>query len=241
MQPVSIFAESLRKVVLPVFARLESDTARRQRALHLAGIFLGMVATPSMLLLSALAGRVTVFLWDDRWMAAIGPMRVLSVAMVFQLAALVSEVVVQSHGRFRAWTIAVFVRGIGLGLCALLAGTSPAATPTFIAELIALYLAISAVMEVSRLMNAIGLDAMDLLRPAVVPFLISSAAAYFVGRLDAALPNMENLTALVLLSSVYLLVVAALFVVCCPAVLRQALGMLDRIVRAPREDGSSTF
>lgn len=154
MQPVQLFSESLRRVVLPVFVRLKSDTAKVARSLRYGGALVGMVAAPAMLLLGVTAEPLTELLWKGRWAAAVGPIRLLALAMPFQLLAMFVEALSLSRGRFRFWTGSVFVRGVGRVIAALVAALSAGGgNLTVIAGVMSTYIGVSGIAQAFALMK----------------------------------------------------------------------------------------
>lgn len=164
MQLVLLFSESLRRVVLPVFHRVSDDRAQQQRGLLLSGAFLGLIAGPAMFLLAVVAADLEQTLWHGRWIAAVPSIRLLAFAMPLHLTAFFIEMLVQSQGRFRLWTITVLVRGLGLGAAAWVGGLlGGRAEPACMAAAIAVYIGVTAVIEMVVLLRQLQLDARPIL------------------------------------------------------------------------------
>lgn len=178
LQPVLLFSESLRKVVMPIFPRFTGDSRREARSLAYAGTFIGTAATPLLLLLAVVAAPAMELVWQGRWASAVVPLQWLCFAMPFHLLALFCETVTQARGQFRLWTAAMLVRGLGLGIAASLPLSvwPQAALPT-IAGWIAVYFALSALVEVAYLLRQLRLDWRPLWRALSPPWMVSMAAA----------------------------------------------------------------
>lgn len=197
MQPVNVFSESLRKVVMPIFSQLSDDKQRESRGIHYAALFIGLIAAPSLLLLSVTAEPVLNLLWGNKWLAAVLPLQVLAMVMPFQILSLFVETLVQSRGFFRYWTFSLLVRGIGLGLAAGVATWITDSSAAGISVVTGIYLGISAIVEVYFLMRKMDITIEPLLRALPVPLactmLTATALIVFVdgkgvsGPLDRAL------------------------------------------------------
>jgi len=111
--------------------------------LSYVGVFLGAIATIGLLGLGVTAGPFEQLLWGGKWTSAVRPIQLLALAMPLHLASMVVEMLAQSQGRFRLWTAAVFVRGVGFGVAAFLAGwLGGARDPSFVAGVMSLYIAV---------------------------------------------------------------------------------------------------
>jgi O-antigen/teichoic acid export membrane protein len=177
MQPVNLFGESLRKVILPVFSRIEGDLARENRSLRYAGTFIGLLAAPLLLLLSVTAHPLTEILWQGKWQSAVVPLQLLCLAMPVHLLSVFAEALTQSRGRFRLWTFAILLRGIGLGCVAWLAGTFANNNLATIALIMSSYLALSAIVELYVLLRQLKLPPRPLFQVVVLPLISASGIA----------------------------------------------------------------
>lgn len=196
LKPVLLFSESMRRVVLPVFARLEDSFERQVRALRYVGMFLGFVAGPTILFVGVCAPSLTVILWRDRWLDAVVPIQILSLAMCFHLTALFAEMVAQSWGRFRLWTNVQLARGLGLTVVA-------AATPwlggrddvRIVAAVLGGYLALSGVLAFRTLFRYLELPGKclwgGLARPLVISFVVAGFVILANDRLSFTVPTFE--------------------------------------------------
>ncbi|HEY6565771.1 MAG TPA: oligosaccharide flippase family protein, partial [Pirellulaceae bacterium] len=165
LQPVLLFTESLRKIVIPMFGRIAGDRARESRSLARAGILAGMLGAPPLLLLAVIARPLEQWIWNGRWEVAVVPMQLLACAMPFHFLALFAESAAISRGRFRLWTITVLTRGIGAGIAAWLAGIWSGPTQVnAITATMAWYLGVSAVIETAVMLRSLRLPSFALWR-----------------------------------------------------------------------------
>ena len=209
IQMVMLFSESLRRVILPVFARVERGSEGERRGLRLSSSFLGIVAAPAMLLLVALAEPIETLLWRGRWESAVLPMMLLAAVMPLNLMSIFAEMLVQSRGRFRLWATAVLVRGLLFGVVAyavgLLTGGTDVGEVTF---WLAAYVAAAAVFETIVLLHGIGLNAASFFARFVPPFVV--AALLVVGVLALADGGPPSLWTILVRTSSFVIVMALL-------------------------------
>ncbi len=178
IQPVQLIGESLRKVVLPLFARVAGDAEREQRSLTYAGTLLGIVAAPLMMLLVVTGGPLLELLWGGKWAVSAVPLQLLAFAMPIHLVSVFCESLAQSRGQFRLWTVAVLLRGIGLGIAATLAAAIAGfADINVLTLLLAFYLAVSGLIEAMLLMRWLALPLAAIWNSAAVPIVAAGTTA----------------------------------------------------------------
>lgn len=171
MVPLLLFSESLRRVIVPTFSQGFKGADKQKRVLEYAGVFLGGVAVVGLLGLAATAEPLEQILWHGKWAKSVWPIQFLCLAMPLHLAAFVVEMIAQSQGRFRLWTSAVFVRGIGFGVAALIAGWFGGATdPAVVAGVVAVYIAISSIAEIIVVARQLEISAGPLLQQMLPPY-----------------------------------------------------------------------
>ncbi|MCA9262225.1 MAG: oligosaccharide flippase family protein, partial [Planctomycetales bacterium] len=177
MQPVLLFSESLRSVVLPVFHRVAGQEGSQRRGLELSATFLGMVAGPAMILLSVLMPDLEACLWNGRWQAAVPCIQILAVVMPWQLTAFFVEMLVQSRGHFGLWTSVIFFRGLGFGIAAGIgAQLGGQSRPEIVALCIAVYIVVASLVEVLFLFRAIELPWSTFFARLIPPYLLAAIA-----------------------------------------------------------------
>ncbi len=180
IQPVLLIGESLRKVVLPLFARVSGDPAREYRSLTYAGTFLGIVAAPLMMLLVVTGGPLLELLWGGKWAISVVPLQLLAFAMPIHLVSVFCESLAQSRGQFRLWTAAVLLRGIGLGVAATLAAAVAGYADIDVLTLVlAFYLAVSGLIETVLIVRWLDLPLSALWDTASAPIVSAGTAAIF--------------------------------------------------------------
>jgi O-antigen/teichoic acid export membrane protein len=230
-QLVLVFSESLRRVVLPVFGQLDRDSGRPEQGLVMCGTFLGLCATPCIYLIGVVARPLEMLLWHGRWSAAVPCIQLLALAMPFQLLSLFVEMLVQSRSRFGSWTTALFVRGSGYALAALVAGLCAQSDRVdIIAAIIAMYLVASAVVEAILLLAHLRLNAARLFGAFLPPVLCSLAVALLVQSAFDGSPPERPLVEALIRGAVFLVSVIVCFGILLPKLLAKSLRMIRRMV-----------
>jgi O-antigen/teichoic acid export membrane protein len=200
---LSLFSESLRKVVLPTFATTDAD--RLQRAAVRASAFLGLMAAPVLLLLGVVAAPLEELLWRGRWDSAVAPIQILALIMPVQLLTIFVEMIVQSRGRFRLWAGTIALRGVGLAFAAFAAGWVASPNPATSATLIiGSYLFLSGLIEIVILSRRIDLSSMGLLRASGPPYAIAGLVAVSVLLLERFLEALPVLGLLVAMGAIFI-------------------------------------
>ena len=228
MQPVLLFSESLRKVVMPIFSQLSQDKKREDRSITYASLFIGIIAAPGLLLLSVTAEPLLTLLWGSKWTSAIQPLQILAMVMPLQLLSLFVETLLQSRGLFRYWTVTLLLRGIGLGLAAAMAAYGSSGSAGGLSVVIAAYLAMSAMIEVYFVMKRMGLSLQPLLHSLPLPVLCSTLTAglflvFFDGR-----TLQSPLDRFVFLGSLFSVTVFVVLWLCCRSSFHQVGQLLRR-------------
>ena len=178
IQLVQLFTESLRRVILPVFARVESGSQAELRGLQISSSFVGVIAAPALLLFATVAEPLESLLWDGRWVAAVLPMQLLALAMPAQLVSVFAEMLTQSRGQFRLWSLAILLRGIVFAVVVFAAGR--AAGGENVAQItawLAAYIAFASLVELLVLFRGIGLDGRLFARRFLPPYAVAVALA----------------------------------------------------------------
>lgn len=199
VQPLLLFGQSLRRVLIPTFSLAGIDTERRLRAVVRSAAFIGLIASGLFLLFALLAGMIESVLWRGRWQAAVPAMRWLAAAMPLHLFALLTRMIAQSDGRFRLWGAVVLGRSVGLGLTVFGAASVWPDRPTPIAIAVALYLASSSIVEATYVMRRLRIAIRPVLEVVVPPYAFSVAVAVACSYLVKFVPwsqKMADLNAL---------------------------------------------
>jgi O-antigen/teichoic acid export membrane protein len=189
IQMVMLFSESLRRVILPVFARVESGSEGESRGLGLSASFLGVVAAPAMLLFAAVAEPLEAILWHGRWEPAVVPMQLLAAVMPLHLVSIYAEMLTQSRGRFRMWAAAVLLRGLGFGMAAFVAGTWTGGAITDVTRWLAAFIGVASIIELIVLFRGNLLGWPTFLGRFLPPYVISAGLAVAVIYLIPSTPN----------------------------------------------------
>lgn len=178
MQPVMLFSESLRRVVLPTFSSRFKGVADQARLLRYVGVFVGGIATTGMVGLAVVAAPLEAMLWGGRWARSVPAIEFFSLVMPLHLAGFVVEMVTQSQGRFRLWTSAVLLRGLGFGAAAGLAGVLGETTdPGRVAAVVSVYIGVSAILQVVYMMRQLGASPLPFFASLLPPYLCALAVA----------------------------------------------------------------
>lgn len=234
MQPVLLFSDSLRKVVLPTFGQFAGEEERERRSLRYGGIFIGMIAAPLLFLLAANASALNELLWAGRWTAAVPAIQVLAAAMPMHLLSLFCDSIAMAHGRFRLWTSVVLLRGVGTVLAAAIAAFVGHFTDvTAMAQVMAAYLAISAVVAICAILGAAELPKRPAWNGFLPPYLIGLAVTVCLVALAPKTQPMP-LVSLVITSGLFLVSVTALGLVVCRGHMRELIQMLQRLAGRTR-------
>ncbi len=213
MQPVLLFNESLRKIVLPTFSQLKGTPDRETRGLWYGGVFIGTVAAPLLMTLGVGAYAVDEILWGGKWAPAVPAIQCLCVAMPLHLLSLFCESIASSHGRFRLWTLIGLARGLGTILAAILAAwLSQGSHLPVIAAVMAAYLCVSSTAATVAMMNLLKLSNSALWRGFLPPYLLSVCVGLLLMVCDPsygtlpwlAIPILSGCFALALLVGMYL-------------------------------------
>lgn len=208
VQPVLLFSQSLRRVLIPTFSLAGKDAARQLRAIVRAAAFIGLIASGLFLLFALLAGTLEHLLWHGRWLSAVPAMRWLAAAMPLHLFALLVRMVVQSAGWFRLWGAAVVVRSLGLGATVALVAVSWNHDPSSIAAGVACYLAVSSMLEAAYLMRRLGIPLQPVFQVVVPPYLFMLFVAILCGCLEQQLATVSSTHRTTLVATAYVGVVA---------------------------------
>ncbi len=229
MQPIVLFGGSLRRVVLPVFSRFAGDRQRESRGIRYAGTFIGMVAVPLLLMLSVTAAPLTELLWRGKWSAAVFPLQVLVMVMPMNLLSIFVESVAQSRGKFRLWTAALCLRGVGFGLAAVVAAWAANwQDVAVISVVMAIYLALSSALEVHVLLRILGLSFASLIETLILPLGCSVALAAAVAWTMQNSYVSSPALGLAVLGGTFALSVLVVFNIFCRPALTELRSMLRR-------------
>ena len=215
VQPVLLFSQSLRRVLIPTFSLAEEDAARRLRAIVRAAAVIGLIASGLFLLFALLAGTLEHLLWQGKWLSAVPAMRWLAAAMPLHLFALLVRMVVQSAGRFRLWGAAVVVRSLGLAatvavvaVVAVSRTRDPGSIAADVAFCVAIYLAVSSVLEAAYLMRRLGVPWQPVFQVVVPPYLFTVSVAILCGYLEQQLTILSSLQRTTLVAAAFVGVVS---------------------------------
>lgn len=178
IQLVLLFSESLRKVILPVFTRVEEGSEAESRGLRISASFVGIVAAPAMLLLTTVAEPLESLLWNHRWESAVGPMQLLAAVMPAHLVSIFAEMLTQSRGKFRLWAGMILVRGLLFAAVVFGAGAyNSDQDVTRITGWLAAYIGIAAIAEMIVLFRGNRLDWRSFLAGFLPPYLAAASVA----------------------------------------------------------------
>ena len=201
VQPVLLFGQSLRRVLIPTFSRAGDDTERRLRAVVRVAASIGLIASGVFLLFAMLAGVVEHVLWRGRWESAVPAMKWLTAVMPLHLFALLARMIAQSDGRFRLWGAAVVARSIGLAVTVAVAASVWNEQPTAIAAAVAVYLAISSVVEAGFVMQQLKIAPRPVLAAMLPPYLFTLLVAIVCSYLPSLVPWTTDTTQFASLSA----------------------------------------
>ncbi len=229
MQPVLLFSDSLRRVVLPTFGQFAGEEHRERRSLRYGGIFIGMIAAPLLFLLAVNASALNDLLWAGRWAGAVPGIQVLAAAMPLHLLSLFCDSIAMAHGRFRLWTSVVLLRGLGTVLAAALAAFVGHFTDvTAMAQVMAAYLALSAVVAAWAILDAADLPKRPAWTGFFPPYLIGLVVTVCLVTL-APKPHPMPVVSLVITSGLFLVSVTAIGLAFCRSHLSELAQMLQRL------------
>ncbi len=204
VQPGTIFAENLRKVVIPSIAAAEGDPPRVWRAVRMASTLLGAVVGPIILWLVVACDDLEWILWRGRWETAVPAIRALTWSMPVQAFAQFSHMLAQSAGTYRLWSTTTAVRGVILGLVtALAAALRGGDMATQVAECVSLAIGITGIAEAIVIFQRLHLPAWDCVARFAGPYLtaVAVAAVVVVWKPDLGLPGWQRV---VVTSALYL-------------------------------------
>ncbi len=121
-QLVFLFGASLTKVLFPAFTQINADGQRQSRAFASACRLLVALVAPLCVLQAALVDDVLKLLHLAHWMATAEVVRWLSLGMMAEPFAVLSNSVLMARGRFRLVGAIAFVSALGtLGMAVLCA------------------------------------------------------------------------------------------------------------------------
>jgi O-antigen/teichoic acid export membrane protein len=232
MQLVLLFSESLRRVVLPVFHRVGDDPKQQQRGLSLSAAFLGLIAGPAMYLLMAVGPDVESVLWRGRWATAVPSIQILALVMPLHLTAFFVEMLAQSRGYFRLWTLTVLIRGLGIGVATLVgAWLGGINDPSRVSLAVGIYLAVTAIVEVIFILHQIQLSAAPLLNR-LLPILVTAAllamaSSQFMQNRGPSQPLYHGL----LIGAIYVASLLAILPLTFSSATRDLLHLLQRAIK----------
>ena len=148
-------------------------------------------------------------------MSAVPAMRWLAAAMPLHLFALLVRMVVQSAGRFRLWGAAVVVRSLGLAatvavvaVVAVSRTRDPGSIAADVAFCVAIYLAVSSVLEAAYLMRRLGVPWQPVFQVVVPPYLFTVSVAILCGYLEQQLTILSSLQRTTLVAAAFVGVVS---------------------------------
>ena len=174
IQPVLLFSQSLRRVLVPAFSRVDSDRPRQQRAVIRAGAVIGLGATMLFLYVALVADTIESFVWQGKWARSVPLIRVFAAVMPMHLFALFTRMIIQARGRFQLWGWIVFARSGGLAIVVALAARIRGGDDLLtIAWCVAIYLAIGSVGEAIFIMTREKIDIAPLLSVVLPPYLFT--------------------------------------------------------------------
>ena len=100
-QVATLLAGNLATVLTPGLSRLKDDRPRLIRAFFEAGDTMGYIAMPAAILLAVIAGPLLVMLYQDKWVDAIVPLQILSIAAGVAAVGWLNTTIYAALGRFR--------------------------------------------------------------------------------------------------------------------------------------------
>lgn len=135
-QPANIVGNMADKVLFPVLASVQSDTARVGRAYNKVLALTAITQIPLAIFLSVYASEVILVLMGDQWGAAVRPFQIMVIALYFRTAYKFTGTVLRATGAVYyaaalQWTYAAMVAvgaliGVNFGLIGVAVGTSVA-------------------------------------------------------------------------------------------------------------------
>lgn len=188
IQPVLLFGQSLRRVLIPTFSRAGRDAERRQRAIVRTAGLLGLIGSGLFLLLSMVAGLVERSLWQGNWEVAVPAIRWLAAAMPLHLFALLARMLAQADGRFRLWGATVVCRSVGLVVVVLVAAMVWRNQAIYVAAAVAIYFAISGLAEAAYILRRLSINPWPVLEMVVPPYLFAISVALLASFLVTLVP-----------------------------------------------------
>jgi PST family polysaccharide transporter len=106
-QSLQLISVNLTSVLLPSFAKIDSDRPRQMAAYERVGTSIMLVGMPGCLLQAVLAEPFLRIAFGHKWDAAIPLFQILSIGMIFVMPSAPSIVMLNAQGRYRAlmiWT-----------------------------------------------------------------------------------------------------------------------------------------
>lgn len=94
-----LFGQTIQKVILPIFSRLQSDLSELRQAFHSSTQLLNLLAFPVFLSMFILSPQLVVVLFGDQWEPSILPMQILSFVGIIDSAAYFSGPVFMAKGK----------------------------------------------------------------------------------------------------------------------------------------------
>ncbi len=233
VQPVLLFGQSLRRVLIPTISRAGDDRSRRQRAVIRASASIGLIASGLFMLLVLLAEPMEALLWRGRWSTAVPAIQCLAAVMPLHLFALLTRMIAQSDGRFRLWGSVICLRSVGLGVTAFAAGSYWGDQPRFIAVAVAAYMAISSVAEAALILRCADLLVRPVFSMVLPPYVFTLLLAFACSYLPALVPWSPGSESLASISSILSAVIfVGLFMTGSFAVFRVHVDHLSALRRA---------
>jgi O-antigen/teichoic acid export membrane protein len=201
---LNLFSESLRKVIVPVFSTAASEPDRQRDAAMRGSTFLGLVAAPVFILLAVVAAPLETLLWQARWADAVPAIQLLAAVFPIHLLARFVDMIMQAQGRFRVWTAATALRGIGLAGAALLSGfVGGRNNATVVALVIAVYVFLSGLIEITVLAGRVGVSNKDMLRKSIPPYVFAVLIGAVVLFMSGKIGGLQAIAQLGILGVVY--------------------------------------
>jgi O-antigen/teichoic acid export membrane protein len=210
-------AAVVQAVLFPVFSRLRDDLARSQRVYAATLEAQASLAVPAMTGLAVLAPEVVRVFFGSQWSEAIGPMRWIAAAAVFDLLANAHLAAAFAHGTMARNNIAIALRVVTMasGMAVALAVSPSLST---VAAAVAVSAAVGFVAGQAVVARPLGLHIGLVLRPLAVVCGVSAAmgAVVLTARLALVAAGAGPLVVLALCTVLGVAVYAGVFLLVSP-------------------------
>lgn len=197
---VSFIWQALSKVLIPSFGRVADNPRVREGALIGGVQVVSLFATPAAIMLGLIIEPLEELLWNGRWTAAVTPIQIFSLFAATEMCLIVIQMVIQSMGAFRLWTVQVAMRGCGLAAAVAIAALISDTSISIVATIVVGYLIASACLQAYLLLNAIEIGMGEFVRAAgsglAVNLACALAAALTTRQLVSSAPPLVQIGAL---------------------------------------------